>query len=200
MVWHTNEQKLVDRAIDCRVCQQELPLGPKPIFRLHPHAKIALLSQAPGRIAHQSGTPWDDPGGKRLREWLAVSEEVFFRAENFAVLPLGLCYPGKGKGGDKPPRKECAPLWQKALLGLMPDLKLRVLIGGHAMRYHLGRSYPGSVTKTLKSWEKLAVQGYWPLPHPSPRNRAWLDKMPFFERDVLPALQRHIGQLLKDPV
>ncbi|MEM6395250.1 MAG: uracil-DNA glycosylase family protein [Bacteroidota bacterium] len=171
-------------------------MGPKPIFVVHPKAKIVLLSQAPGSIAHQSGVAWNDPGGRRLRAWLGVSDEVFFAPENFAVLPLGLCYPGKGKGGDLPPRKECAPLWQSSLLSLMPNLKLRLLIGGHAMRYHLGDRYLGSVTATLKNWSEFAADGYWPLPHPSPRNRAWLDRIPFFEAEILPALRQRTKEVL----
>ncbi|MEM8582753.1 MAG: uracil-DNA glycosylase family protein [Bacteroidota bacterium] len=200
MLWTNSEKDIIAHASSCRVCADKLPAGPKPIFSLHPQAKVALLSQAPGRIAHESGEAWKDPGGRRLRAWLGVSDESFFDPRNFAVLPLGLCYPGRGKSGDLPPRPECAPLWQSRLLSLMPTLKLKILIGGHAMRHHLGKHYGGSVTNTLKSWEKLSSLGYWPLPHPSPRNRAWLVKLPFFEREILPALKTCIKELLEQQV
>ncbi|MEL7159777.1 MAG: uracil-DNA glycosylase family protein, partial [Bacteroidota bacterium] len=119
----------LEEAKACTVCAEHLPLGPEPIFRIHPDCRIGLFSQAPGRLAHESAVAWDDPSGRRLRDWLGVDKTTFYDSTVFAVLPNGLCYPGKGKGGDLPPRPECAPLWQDALLALMPKLEVKLLIG-----------------------------------------------------------------------
>ena len=189
----------VHRARACTVCAEHLPLGPRPIFRVHPAARIALISQAPGRIAHLSDVAWDDPGGRQLRQWLGVGEEAFFRSPTFAVLPIGFCYPGKGKGkgkgGDLPPRPECAPLWQDSMLRLMPDLELKILIGAYSQRRYLGKRRKRNLTETVRAYEDYLPE-YFPIPHPSPRNKLYLRRNPWIEADILPALQRIVQPLL----
>jgi uracil-DNA glycosylase len=175
-------------AMACAVCSGDLPLGPKPIFRVHPDAQVAILSQAPGRLAHLSGIPWDDPSGRRLREWLGVDDETFYDVRKFAILPMGFCYPGKGKGGDLPPRPECAPLWQEKLLGLMPNLKLKLLIGSYAQAKYLGKNRKRTLTETVRNYEEYLPE-FFPLPHPSPRNQIFLRKNPWVELEIIPVLQ-----------
>lgn len=179
----------------CQVCKEHLPLGPKPIVAAHPNSKIILASQAPGRLAHLSGKAWDDPSGKILRKWLDVSEDQFYKPENFAILPTGFCYPGKGKSGDLPPRKECAPLWHKPLLDHITHPSLIIVIGQYAQKYHLNNLIKKNLTATVKAFDEY-LPDYFPLPHPSPRNRFWLTKNPWFEKDVIPVLQEKIKRLL----
>ena len=185
----------VTAARHCRICAAELPRGPRPIFRVHPAARIALISQAPGRLAHESGVAWDDPGGRRLRAWLGVTADRFFRTPDFAILPIGLCYPGKGQGGDLPPRPVCAPNWQGPLLALMPALRLRLLIGAYAQRYYLGGRVGSSLAATVRDYRSY-LPDYFPLPHPSPRNRIWVRNNPWFAAEVLPALRQAVVRAL----
>ena len=182
------EHPLLDEAKDCKLCAAHLPLGPNPIFRIHPQATVALLSQAPGRLAHLSGIAWDDPSGHRLRDWLGVSEEEFFDSTTFAVLPVGLCYPGKGKGGDLPPRPECAPVWRDPLLALMPKLKLKILIGAYSQQAFLGSRRKKNLTETVRHYQEYLPE-YFPLPHPSPRNRLFFGRNPWIEETVIPDLR-----------
>lgn len=179
---------LVREALACAVCAGELPLGPKPIFRVHPESRVAIISQAPGRLAHLSGVPWDDPSGRRLREWLGVDPETFYDVRRFAILPMGFCYPGKGKGGDLPPRPECAPLWQKKLLELMPRLELKLLVGSYAQAKYLGTKRKRTLTETVRNYEEYLPE-FFPLPHPSPRNQIFLRKNPWIESEVIPVLR-----------
>ena len=183
---------LLERARDCTVCAAHLPLGPNPIFRIHPEARIALISQAPGRLAHLSSIAWDDPSGRRLREWLGVTDEEFFHTTTFAVLPIGFCYPGKGKGGDLPPRPECAPLWQEPLLGLMPGLELKVLIGAYSQLHYLGQRRKKNLTETVRNYREYLPE-YFPIPHPSPRNGIYLRRNAWFEDDNIPHLQELVA-------
>lgn len=179
----------------CRICVDELPDNPRPIFRVDPRARIVLLSQAPGRIAHESGVAWDDPGGKRLREWLGVSDAIFFESPYFAILPMGLCYPGKGKGGDLPPFPICAPNWHQPLLSLLPNRSLTILIGRIAQQYYLKETAKSTLTETVRSYQMYAPD-YFPVPHPSPRNRLWLRRNPWFEERVLPDLRWRVREIL----
>ncbi len=185
---------ILDRAHDCTVCAPHLPLGPKPIFRIHPEVRIVLISQAPGRLAHESGVAWDDPSGRRLRDWLGVEEDYFFNSTTFGVLPIGFCYPGKGKGGDLPPRPECAPLWQAPLLAMMPKVELKVLIGAYSQRHYLEKRSKRTLTETVRSYAEYLPE-YFPIPHPSPRNGIFLGRNPWIEAAVIPELRARIAAI-----
>ncbi|MBP2831204.1 uracil-DNA glycosylase family protein [Aquimarina sp. U1-2] len=189
-------QQLLLDIKSCRVCKQHLPLGPRPIVSAHSKTKIALVSQAPGRIAHLSGVPWDDPGGKELKKWLGVSDAIFYNPENFAITPIGFCYPGKGKSGDLPPRPECAPLWHHELFEKMPELELMLLVGRYAQNYYLKKHAKKTLTETVKAYQEYLPR-FLPLPHPSPRNRIWRTKNTWFEQDVVPVLQEKVNEILK---
>jgi uracil-DNA glycosylase len=184
------------RARDCTVCAAHLPLGPNPIFRIHPQARIALISQAPGRLAHRSSIAWDDPSGRRLRQWLGVTDDTFFHTSTFAVLPIGFCYPGKGKGGDLPPRPECAPLWQDTLLRMLPNLRLKILIGAYSQAHYLGKRRRKNLTETVRHYTDYLPE-FFPIPHPSPRNGIYLRRNPWFETENVPELQRLVGKIIK---
>ena len=182
----------------CRVCEAHLPLGPNPVLRAKRSAKILVIGQAPGTKVHESGIPWNDASGKRLRKWLGVNDEVFYDQNKVAIIPMGFCYPGKGPSGDLPPREECATLWHKRLLSLLPNIKVTLLIGQYAQKYYLGDSEyysHATVTKTVKNWKKFAPK-YFPLPHPSPRNTLWLKKNSWFEQKTIPQLRKNIRIIL----
>jgi len=185
---------LLAEARACRACAGALPLGPRPILQAHSDARILIASQAPGRIAHTSGIPFQDPSGRRLRAWMGVNETIFYDPRLVAIVPMGFCYPGRGEGGDLPPRPECAPLWREAVLNHMKRIRLTLVIGTHAQRWH--RVSGGlSVADAARTWfdEQSPVI---PLPHPSPRNNGWLARNPWFERDMLPAVRKHIATAL----
>lgn len=187
--------QLLAQIRDCSHCRDHLPMGPRPIVAAHPESKIAIIGQAPGTKVHQTGVPWDDPSGKQLRKWLGVTDEQFYDERLFALIPMGFCYPGKGKSGDLPPRPECAPLWHDPLFQDMPNLKLTILIGQYAQRYYLGDAMKKNLTETVKNYKNYLPR-YIVLPHPSPRNRFWLRKNPWFEEDVLPELQEKVSTCL----
>ena len=179
----------------CRLCEEALPLGPRPIVAAGSSAKVLLVGQAPGTRVHESGVAWDDPSGDRLRSWLDVSRETFYDPEVFAIVPMGFCYPGKGKSGDLPPRPECAPAWHQQILSLLPSIRLTVLIGSYAQAYYLGEQAAGTLTETVRSWQNLPPH-LLPLPHPSPRNNIWLRRNPWFELEVLPELKKRVASHL----
>ncbi len=185
---------LLTSVTQCRLCETHLPHGARPLVQLAPSAKILIAGQAPGSRAHESGIPFHDPSGDRLREWLGVSPAVFYDPNQIALLPMGFCYPGRGKSGDLPPRSECEPAWRTELLAQLPHLKMILVLGQYAQRYHFGAT-GSTLTDRVKSW-----QTWWPdkvpLPHPSPRNNAWLSKNPWFERNLLPALKQQIATVL----
>ncbi len=187
-------QKLLSEIRDCSVCAKHLPLGPRPIIEAAANSKIILISQAPGRIVHENGKAWADQSGKKLREWLDVEEDTFYNTNNFAILPMGFCYPGKAKTGDLPPRKECAPLWHEIVLDKFTDAHLILLIGSYANKYYLPKDGK-NLTQRVENFEKFLPK-YWPLPHPSPVNRFWRAKNPWFEETVVPLLQKKIAQVL----
>ncbi len=176
----------------CRLCEPHLPLGPNPIVRADPRAEVALVSQAPGSIAHRSGVPYDDPSGARLREWLGVGWEEFYGSGRFVVMPMGFCYPGRAKGGDAPPRPECAPEWHRRLWDALPPLRVKILIGGYAQAYYLEERRKRTLTETVKNFEEYLPE-WLPIPHPSPRNNIWLRKNPWFEESVVPRLRAIIA-------
>jgi uracil-DNA glycosylase len=185
---------LLPQVLACTLCERALPLGPRPVLQVHRSAKILIAGQAPGRRVHESGIPFDDVSGDRLRDWLGVDRGTFYDARNFAVLPMGFCYPGTGKSGDLPPRPECAPAWRAPLLSTLTSVQLTLVLGQYAQAYHLGVE-AGSVTEVVQDW-----RSYWPtqlpLPHPSPRNQLWVSRNPWFARQVLPALRQRVRALL----
>lgn len=179
----------------CTVCAKDLPLGPRPVFRVSPTARILVIGQAPGRLVHASGVPWDDPSGKRLRQWMQLEDGVFYDSVQVGIMPMGFCYPGTGKSGDLPPRPECAPLWHEVLLAKMPAIELTLLIGQYAQNYYLQDRCKKTLTETVQTWREYAPT-HLPMPHPSPRNNLWLKRNPWFEREVVPHLQDRIHSIL----
>ena len=174
----------------CELCRDSLPLGPRPVLQLSPASRVLIVGQAPGRKVHESGIPFDDPSGNRLRDWMGISREDFYNAKKVAILPMGFCYPGTGSSGDLPPRPECAAAWREQLLATLASVELTLVIGQYAQAYHL----PGprrTVTEHVQSW-----QDHWPqlvpLPHPSPRNNRWLQRNPWFESELLPTLKNRV--------
>lgn len=182
----------------CRACAAHLPLGPRPVVQVGAEAKLLIVGQAPGTKVHASGVPWNDASGARLRDWLGVDEATFHDPSRVAIMPMGFCYPGRGGGGDLPPRRECAPLWFDALLAQMPRIELTLLIGQYAQRHFLGAARKASLTDTVAAFEDYAPR-FFPLPHPSPRNTAWRQRHPWFERDVLPTLRARVQAVLAPP-
>ncbi len=184
---------LLPEVLACRICEEHLPLGPRPVLQVHSAARILIAGQAPGRRVHASGVPFDDPSGDRLREWMGVDRDTFYDSHTVAILPMGFCYPGTGKSGDLPPRPECAEAWRERLLSALENIELTIVLGKYAQAYHIGRQR-SSVTELVQDWKS-----FWPtlipLPHPSPRNQAWVKRNPWFERKVLPALRRRVREL-----
>lgn len=179
----------------CRLCAAHLPLGPRPIVQIGRNARLLIASQAPGRRAHRTGLPFDDRSGDVLRAWLGLDRAVFYDPERVAILPTGFCYPGRGPGGDLPPRPECAPNWHPRLLAAMPGIRLTLVIGRHAQLHHLGPRVRATLTATVRAFEDY-LPNVFPLPHPSPRNGPWLLANPWFEREVLPALRAEVRRAL----
>ncbi|MEQ8904191.1 uracil-DNA glycosylase family protein [Ekhidna sp.] len=161
---------------------------PRPVVSASAQSKILIIGQAPGRKVHESGVPWDDPSGNNLREWTGLSNEVFYDSKIVALVPMGFCYPGSGKSGDLPPRPECAPLWHEKLLAQCKSIQLTLLIGQYAQKYYLGKNAKKTLTETVRSFKDY-LPNYMPLPHPSPRNRIWMKKNPWFEEDLIPELK-----------
>ncbi|MDX1580015.1 MAG: uracil-DNA glycosylase family protein [Alphaproteobacteria bacterium] len=179
----------------CTHCAQHLPLGPRPVLRAKESARVLLIGQAPGTKVHETGIPWNDPSGDRLRQWLGLEREVFYDDSRFAIMPMGFCYPGRDKnGGDAPPRPECAPLWHEPVLEQLPNLELTLLIGSYAQARYLGSGRRKTMTETVRNWRAYQPD-YLPLPHPSWRNTAWLRKNPWFEDEVIPVLRERVAEL-----
>ncbi|MGB1543932.1 MAG: uracil-DNA glycosylase family protein [Spongiibacter marinus] len=190
-----NLQQLLNEVAACRLCESALPLGPRPVLRVALEARILIIGQAPGLKVHNSGLPWDDPSGDRLRGWLNIDREQFYRDARLGILPMGFCYPGKGKSGDLPPRPECAPTWHERLLQQMPQIEVVLLIGQYAQK-----RYAGDDEKNLT--ERVRNQSldgrFISLPHPSPRNIRWFKQNPWFDEQLLPSFQRRIHPLLSE--
>ncbi|MBI1250376.1 MAG: uracil-DNA glycosylase family protein [Alphaproteobacteria bacterium] len=186
-------EALVSEIRACRVCAAHLPHAPRPVVRVDARARILIAGQAPGRRVHESGLPFDDPSGDRLRGWMGIYRETFYNQENIAVAAMGFCYPGTVNGADLPPRKDCAPLWRPRLLPLLGGVRLTLLVGAYAQRYHLG--VRTGLTDTVRAWRTRGA-GVMALPHPSWRNTAWLKRNPWFEAEVLPLLRARVASAL----
>lgn len=189
-------ERLCEEARACRLCAAALPHAPRPVFRAGARARLLIVGQAPGRRVHESGIPWNDPSGDTLRHWLDISSEAFYDASRIAILPAGFCYPGSGARGDLPPRPECAPTWHPRFRAALPQVRLTLLIGRYAQAWYLGARQGRSLTETVRAWRSLLPE-YLPTPHPSPRNRLWLARNPWFESDVVPALRAMVHNILR---
>jgi len=181
----------------CRACAGELPHEPRPVVRVTAGTRLLICGQAPGRRVHESGLPFDDPSGDRLRDWLGVDRSTFYDHPAIGVAAMAFCFPGTDpKGGDYPPPPRCAALWREPLLDALPAVELTLLVGGHAQRWALGARMKASMTATVGAWRDHLPEGYLPLPHPSWRNTAWLRRNPWFEAEVVPALRRRVAAML----
>jgi len=187
--------ELLDSVRQCRLCEESLPLGPRPVLQIDPRARILIAGQAPGRRVHETGVPFEDPSGDRLREWLGISRDDFYDATIVAILPMGFCYPGTGKSGDLPPRPECAEAWRRELLEQLPKIELTLVIGQYAQKWHLPH-LEKNLTETVRAWKDYG-DSVMPLPHPSPRNNIWLKKNPWFADLLLPELKKAAQHALK---
>jgi uracil-DNA glycosylase len=195
---------MISRAFDrllaevraCIFCAPHLPLGPRPVLRGQPSARLLIISQAPGTRVHETGLSFNDRSGDRLREWLAVDREIFYDESRVAIMPIGLCYPGRdARGGDLPPRRECAPRWHAPLRSALPAIELTLLVGSYAIYYYLPRSRRRSMTEAVARWREF-LPHYFVLPHPSWRTIGWLRGNPWFETEALPDLRTWIGRVL----
>lgn len=188
--------QLLSQIRACRTCAQQLPHDPRPVLRAEPSARILIIGQAPGTRVHETGIPWNDPSGDRLRSWLGLERAQFYDSGKVAIMPMGFCYPGTDKsGGDAPPRAECAPQWHAKVLQHLPKLELTLLVGSYAQAYYLGKRRQKTMTKTVENWRSYLPE-YAVTPHPSWRNTAWLRKNPWFEEEAVPDLGRRVRSLL----
>jgi uracil-DNA glycosylase len=190
-------QQLITQIKNCKICDSQLPMGANPVLAASPYSKILVVGQAPGRVVHQTGIPWNDKSGDNLRQWLAVDRETFYNPAVFAIVPMGFCYPGTGKNGDLPPRKECGPQWHSPLLAMMPHIELVLLIGQYAQGYYLKNTAKSTLTETVKNFHEYLPQ-YLPLPHPSPRNNIWQKKNQWFGTEVLPTLKETVHEIINN--
>ena len=186
-------ERLLQEIKACTICAHELPLGANPVVRASKMAKIVIVGQAPGTRVHATGIPWNDPSGNELRRWLNIDSDVFYDASKIAIIPMGFGYPGKGKSGDLPPRKECAPAWHPKLFSYLNHVELVLLIGQYAQNYYLCTNE--TLTATVQNYQQFLPK-YFPLPHPSPRNRFWMKKNSWFEQEVVPALRLRIKEMV----
>lgn len=182
----------------CHICEAHLPLGPRPVLQASATSRLLIVSQAPGRKVHESGIPFNDVSGNRLREWLGIDKPTFYDAARVAIVPMGFCFPGSGKGGDLPPRPECAPTWHPRLLPLLTQVQLTLAIGQYAQNGLLGIPRGTKLTDTVRDWRKQLEHGVLPLPHPSPRNRPWVMNNLWFESELLPVLRERVAAALRD--
>ncbi len=190
---------LLARIRACRLCEAFLPLGPRPVLQAAPTARLLIVSQAPGRKVHATGLPFNDPSGDRLRDWLGVDKATFYDAARIAIVPMGFCFPGTGQGGDLPPRPECAPQWHPLLLPRLAQVRLTLVIGQYAQAGLLGDDRGKTLTDSVRDWRRhLRARALLPLPHPSPRNRLWLARNPWFEAELLPELRARVAVALRD--
>ena len=184
--------ELIDEIRACTACAKALPAGPRPVVQFAPASRIVIVGQAPGSRVHKSGVPWDDPSGDRLRDWTGLSKVEFYDPDKVALMPMGFCYPGKGRGGDLPPRRECAPLWHERILSLLQGRRLTLLVGAYAQAHYLGTR---TLTEAVRDFAQQPA-GMFPLPHPAWRSAIWMRRNPWFEADVLPALRTAVRRAL----
>ncbi|MFX4227077.1 MAG: uracil-DNA glycosylase family protein [Porticoccaceae bacterium] len=188
-------ENLLTEIRQCRLCEPELPFGARPVLQASSTARILIVGQAPGRLVHETGLPFNDPSGDRLRDWLGVDREVFYDASRIAIIPMAFCFPGTGKSGDLPPPPICARTWRKRLMNSLPDVELTVVLGQYSIGWHLPEAKKQTLTKVVGNW-----RNYWPnllpLPHPSPRNNLWLRRNPWVEEQLVPQLRQRVKQLL----
>ncbi|GAL74578.1 hypothetical protein VC0266 [Nonlabens ulvanivorans] len=187
--------KLLLEISNCNLCGDKLPLGPRPIVAVHKTSKILIIGQAPGSVVHRTGVPWDDKSGENLRKWMGIDDSTFYDPKKIGLIPMGFCYPGRGKSGDNPPTKECAPKWHSSLLTTIEDPKLVLLIGKYAQDYYLRKTTKRTLTETVKNYKDYLPK-YFVLPHPSPRNNIWQAKNEWFKEEVLPSLKIRISEIL----
>ena len=187
--------RLIEEIRSCDLCSDHLPLGPRPVFQADPRARILVVGQAPGTAVHKTGIPFNDPSGDRLRSWMGVDRETFYDPTRLAVIPMGFCYPGRGKGGDLPPRPECATTWRARLLAHLDQIELTVLVGRYAIDWHLPDQRGKPLTEVCRHWIDRAPS-LFALPHPSPRNTMWLRRNPWLQEEVVPELQQAVRRLL----
>lgn len=189
---------LLKEVAACQECAPHLPLGPRPIVRAAPAARLLIIGQAPGTRVHETGIPWHDKSGDRLRDWIGLSGDVFYDASRVAIMPMGFCYPGRDdkKGGDNPPRPECAPLWHARIRQQLTQIQLTLLIGQYAQKYYLAANKPKTMTETVRNWQAYLPEVF-PLPHPSWRTTGWMKKNPWFETTVITALRGHVRGALQ---
>ncbi|MDC0887010.1 uracil-DNA glycosylase family protein [Altererythrobacter sp.] len=180
----------------CTICAKHLPHGPRPVVQFSATARLLIIGQAPGSKVHESGIPWDDPSGDRLREWTGLSKQHLYDPDRVALVPMGFCYPGKGKSGDLPPRRECAREWHARVLAELPSDRLTLLVGLYAQAHYLPHAAKLSLTERVRRFEEFGPH-YFPLPHPSWRSTIFMRGNPWFERDVLPALRARIGDQIQ---
>jgi len=189
---------LVRQARACTHCADSLPHAPRPVLHARRGARVAVIGQAPGARVHESGIAWQDASGQHLCEWLGVSHAELLDSDGFAILPMGFCWPGRGNGGDRPPRPECAPLWHDRILSRLPDVRLKLLIGQYAIARYLGDRRRRTLTETVAHFRDYMPEAM-PLPHPSWRSRTWISQNPWFETDLLPVLRRSVRRALRRP-
>ena len=189
-------ETLLQEIRSCIVCKKFLPNAPRPVLQANKNSRIIIIGQAPGQKVQNSGIPWDDQSGNELRRWLGVTKEQFYDEKIFALMPMGFCYPGKGNSGDLPPRPECAPLWHAQLFKRMKHIKLIILIGQYAQKYYLGEKLKTTLTETVNNYPDY-LPDYLPLVHPSPRNKIWQKKNPWFEKEVVPELQKIVRKSIR---
>lgn len=188
-------KKLLKEIRQCTICSSALAHEPRPVLAADPKSKIIIIGQAPGSVVHSTGVPWDDKSGNNLRKWMDISKETFYDTSLISIIPMGFCYPGKGKSGDLAPRKECAPQWHNQLLNKLTDVQLILLIGKYAQDYYLGKKAQRNLTLTVQNYEDYLPE-FFVLPHPSPRNNIWMKRNDWFAAEILPRLKGEVKCLL----
>lgn len=189
-------RSLLAEVRSCRICAEHLPLGPRPVVVPKLRARVLIIGQAPGTRVHETGIPWNDRSGDRLRDWMGVDRDTFYDSPAIAVMPMGFCYPGRfPRGGDRPPRAECAPAWHERVRAVMPGIELTLLVGSYAQAYYLQDPKPETMTETVRDWQ-VFLPRFLPTPHPSWRTTGWLKRNPWFEKDLIPDLRRRVRRIL----